>query len=78
VCRIDCANSGNSATAPPKSTAKRSSVIAPRMIGVARMNRIPASRPRRVAGASAAGTRGGAVTLTRSDEETSISTIPSA
>ena len=52
VCRIDCAKSGSSATAPPKSTAKRSSVIAPRMTGVARMKRIP---PRRLSSPGGSG-----------------------
>ena len=51
VCRIERAKSGSSATAPPKSTAKRSSVIAPSRIGVERMKRMPsveALEPRRL------------------------------
>ena len=75
--RIDCAKSGNRATAPPNSTAKRSSEIAPSRIGVLRMNRIPASTPPWLASAADAAVRGGAVTLTISADDTSISTNPS-
>ena len=41
VWRICLANSGSSATAPPNRTANRSSVIAPSITGVRRMNRTP-------------------------------------
>jgi hypothetical protein len=43
VWRMSRAKMGRRATAPPSSTAKRSSVIAPRMMGWAKMNRRPAS-----------------------------------
>ncbi len=79
VCRIDFAKSGSSATAPPKSTAKRSRVIAPRTIGVARIRRIPPSRlsSRGGSGPTRRATSGPETRRSSSDEATS-STMPVA
>ena len=79
VCRIDFAKSGRRATAPPKSTANRSSVIAPRMIGVARMKRMPPSRLCQLGGAGSTRSTisGREIGRSMSDDRTSIA-IPTA
>ena len=53
TCRIDLANTGSSATAPPNSTASRSSRIAPSRIWVRPTNRSPSSTPSMLAGPGA-------------------------
>ena len=78
--RMSRANSGSSATAPPKSTATRSSEIAPSSTGVRRTNRSPASSepslvPRIAAGACST-VRGLIVTAIAA--ATSMSTAPAA
>jgi len=49
VSRMSLANTGNSAVAPPSSTANRSREMAPRMSGRLRIKRMPASSESRVA-----------------------------
>ena len=55
--RMSFAKTGRSATAPPRSTAKRSSEIAPSRTFVRRMRRTPAITSSRPSAPSAAGTR---------------------
>ncbi len=55
VSRMSLANTGSRAVAPPRSTANRSSEIAPKMSGRLRMKRMPASSESRVALPWAAG-----------------------
>ena len=50
TCRMSCATMGSSAVAPPKSTATRSSEMAPRMTSLERMKRRPALRVSQVMG----------------------------
>src|SRR5207237_244938 len=57
VCRIERANTGKSATAPPKRTANRSSRIAPRTTRERRRKLIPPSTCARSGGSSRPGTQ---------------------